>query len=154
MTLRVILGEQFRKMSNNLGKCKQGVLNKHDIEITLYLNRNDCWRQCSLCWNSCRSGSDQVWPLHHWIFFLNTRKLLLEPRESSLPVLKWTIFLVRMTSDGSLPVDKRRNYSSVFNAIARIYKVTCREESHAVLIILFLGRGSHYSLEGGHTYYG
>merc|ERR1712013_670104 len=27
-----------------------------------------------------------------------------------------------MTSDGSLPVDKRRNYSSVFNAIARIYK--------------------------------
>ena len=30
----------------------------------------------------------------------------------------------RMTSDGSLPADKRRNYSSVFNAIARIYKVS------------------------------
>ena len=30
---------------------------------------------------------------------------------------------LRMTSDGSLPADKRRNYSSVFNAIARIYKV-------------------------------
>merc|ERR1719429_993150 len=32
------------------------------------------------------------------------------------------VALIRMTSDGSLPVDKRRNYSSVFNAIARIYK--------------------------------
>ena len=30
--------------------------------------------------------------------------------------------MVRMTSDGSLPVDKRRNYTSVFNALARIYK--------------------------------
>ena len=25
-----------------------------------------------------------------------------------------------MTSDGSLPVEQRRNYSSVFNALARI----------------------------------
>lgn len=32
------------------------------------------------------------------------------------------VALIRMTSDGSLPVDKRRNYSSVFNALARIYK--------------------------------
>merc|ERR1712083_989340 len=31
------------------------------------------------------------------------------------------VALIRMTSDGSLPADKRRNYSSVFNAIARIY---------------------------------
>lgn len=32
------------------------------------------------------------------------------------------ISLIRMTSDGSLPVEKRRNYTSVFNALARIYK--------------------------------
>merc|ERR1712112_243725 len=32
------------------------------------------------------------------------------------------VALIRMTSDGSLPADQRRNYSSVFNAIARIYK--------------------------------
>jgi solute carrier family 25 oxoglutarate transporter 11 len=32
------------------------------------------------------------------------------------------VALIRMTSDGSLPVDKRRNYSNVFNALARIYK--------------------------------
>lgn len=32
------------------------------------------------------------------------------------------VALIRMTSDGRLPVDQRRNYSSVFNAIARIYK--------------------------------
>jgi len=32
------------------------------------------------------------------------------------------VALIRMTSDGSLPVDKGRNYSSVFNALARIYK--------------------------------
>lgn len=32
------------------------------------------------------------------------------------------VALIRMTSDGSLPVDKRRNYTSVFNALARIYK--------------------------------
>jgi len=32
------------------------------------------------------------------------------------------VSLIRMTSDGSLPVEKRRNYTSVFNAIARIYK--------------------------------
>jgi len=32
------------------------------------------------------------------------------------------VALIRMTSDGSLPMDKRRNYSSVFNALARIYK--------------------------------
>merc|ERR1712121_19515 len=32
------------------------------------------------------------------------------------------VALIRMTSDGSLPADKRRNYSSVFNALARIYK--------------------------------
>merc|ERR1719184_483121 len=32
------------------------------------------------------------------------------------------VALIRMTSDGSLPVEKRRNYSSVFNASARIYK--------------------------------
>merc|ERR1711881_458327 len=30
--------------------------------------------------------------------------------------------LIRMTSDGTLPVEQRRNYSSVFNALARIYK--------------------------------
>ena len=75
-------------------------------------------------------------------------------KEYSLPVLKCTTFSVRMTSDGSLPVDKRRNYSSVFNAIARIYKVSCREESHVVLMILFPGGRSHNPLEGGHTYYG
>lgn len=32
------------------------------------------------------------------------------------------VALIRMTSDGSLPVEQRRNYSSVFNALARIYK--------------------------------
>jgi len=32
------------------------------------------------------------------------------------------VALIRMTSDGLLPADKRRNYSSVFNALARIYK--------------------------------
>lgn len=32
------------------------------------------------------------------------------------------VALIRMTSDGSLPADKRRNYTSVFNALARIYK--------------------------------
>jgi len=32
------------------------------------------------------------------------------------------VALIRMTSDGSLPVDKRRNYTSVFNALARITK--------------------------------
>ncbi|CAD5215585.1 unnamed protein product [Bursaphelenchus xylophilus] len=32
------------------------------------------------------------------------------------------VALIRMTSDGRLPVAERRNYSSVFNAIARIYK--------------------------------
>lgn len=32
------------------------------------------------------------------------------------------VALIRMTSDGRLPADQRRNYSSVFNAIARIYK--------------------------------
>merc|ERR1719225_558604 len=32
------------------------------------------------------------------------------------------VALIRMTSDGSLPVDQRRNYSSVFNALARIYR--------------------------------
>lgn len=30
------------------------------------------------------------------------------------------VALIRMTSDGTLPVDQRRNYSSVFNALARI----------------------------------
>ena len=63
-------------------------------------------------------------------------------------------FSVRMTSDGSLPVDKRRNYSSVFNAIARIYKVTCSVEIQVDFTILFPGRGTHDPLEGGHTYYG
>ncbi|XP_073989044.1 mitochondrial 2-oxoglutarate/malate carrier protein-like isoform X2 [Rhodnius prolixus] len=32
------------------------------------------------------------------------------------------VALVRMTSDGRLPVDQRRNYSSVFNALFRIVK--------------------------------
>jgi len=32
------------------------------------------------------------------------------------------VALIRMTSDGSLPVEQRRNYSSVFNALARIYR--------------------------------
>lgn len=32
------------------------------------------------------------------------------------------VALIRMTSDGTLPVDKRRNYKNVFNALARIYK--------------------------------
>merc|ERR1719500_577034 len=32
------------------------------------------------------------------------------------------VALIRMTSDGSLPVDKRRNYSSVVNALARIQR--------------------------------
>ena len=75
-------------------------------------------------------------------------------KEYSLPVLKCTTFSVRMTSDGSLPVDKRRNYSSVFNAIARIYKVTCSVEIQVDFTILFPGRGTHDPLEGGHTYYG
>ena len=30
------------------------------------------------------------------------------------------VALIRMTSDGSLPADKRRNYTSVFNALARL----------------------------------
>jgi len=32
------------------------------------------------------------------------------------------VALIRMTSDGSLPADKRRNYKSVFDALIRIYK--------------------------------
>lgn len=32
------------------------------------------------------------------------------------------VALIRMTSDGTLPVDKRRNYKNVFNALARIYR--------------------------------
>jgi len=32
------------------------------------------------------------------------------------------VALIRMTSDGSLPVDKRRNYSSVVNALIRIQR--------------------------------
>ena len=32
------------------------------------------------------------------------------------------VVLVRMTMDGSLPVDQRRNYSGVFNAFSRIHK--------------------------------
>jgi len=32
------------------------------------------------------------------------------------------VALIRMTSDGSLPVEKRRNYTSVFNALFRIYR--------------------------------
>jgi len=32
------------------------------------------------------------------------------------------VSLIRMTSDGSLPAEKRRNYTSVFNALFRIYK--------------------------------
>jgi solute carrier family 25 oxoglutarate transporter 11 len=30
------------------------------------------------------------------------------------------VALVRMTSDGRLPLDQRRNYSNVFNALVRI----------------------------------
>ena len=44
----------------------------------------------------------------------------------------------RMTSDGSLPADKRRNYSSVFNAIARIYKVGLAFEVLACVLIILL----------------
>lgn len=32
------------------------------------------------------------------------------------------VALIRMTSDGSLPADKRRNYKSVFDALIRIYR--------------------------------
>ncbi|KAH7707450.1 CBN-MISC-1 protein [Aphelenchoides avenae] len=32
------------------------------------------------------------------------------------------VALIRMTSDGRLPPDQRRNYSNVFNAVARIFK--------------------------------
>jgi len=32
------------------------------------------------------------------------------------------VALIRMTSDGNLPVDQRRNYRSVFDALARIFK--------------------------------
>lgn len=32
------------------------------------------------------------------------------------------VALIRMTSDGNLPVDQRRNYSSVFNALFRIFR--------------------------------
>uniref|UniRef100_A0A7E5A2B5 Mitochondrial 2-oxoglutarate/malate carrier protein n=1 Tax=Panagrellus redivivus TaxID=6233 RepID=A0A7E5A2B5_PANRE len=32
------------------------------------------------------------------------------------------VALIRMTSDGRLPLDQRRNYTSVFNAVARIFK--------------------------------
>lgn len=39
------------------------------------------------------------------------------------------VALIRMTSDGTLPVDQRRNYSSVFNALARI----AREEGVTTL---------------------
>ena len=45
---------------------------------------------------------------------------------------------IRMTSDGSLPADKRRNYSSVFNAIARIYKVGLAFEVLACVLIILL----------------
>jgi solute carrier family 25 oxoglutarate transporter 11 len=31
------------------------------------------------------------------------------------------VALIRMTSDGRLPVEQRRNYKNVFNAIGRIY---------------------------------
>ena len=44
----------------------------------------------------------------------------------------------RMTSDGSLPADKRRNYSSVFNAIARIYKVGLAFEVLAFVLTILL----------------
>ena len=30
------------------------------------------------------------------------------------------VALIRMTSDGNLPVDQRRNYTSVFNALGRL----------------------------------
>ena len=43
-----------------------------------------------------------------------------------------------MTSDGSLPADKRRNYSSVFNAIARIYKVGLTFEVLAFVLTILL----------------
>lgn len=39
------------------------------------------------------------------------------------------VALVRMTADGRLPVDQRRNYSSVFNALLRI----AREEGVLVM---------------------
>jgi len=39
------------------------------------------------------------------------------------------VALIRMTSDGSLPAEKRRNYKSVFDALIRIY----REEGIATL---------------------
>lgn len=39
------------------------------------------------------------------------------------------VALVRMTADGRLPLDQRRNYSSVFNALVRI----TREEGLLVL---------------------
>merc|ERR1712241_1212133 len=32
------------------------------------------------------------------------------------------VALIRMTSDGNLPVDQRRNYTSVFNALFRIFR--------------------------------
>ena len=32
------------------------------------------------------------------------------------------VSLIRMTSDGSLPKEQRRNYKSVFDAIIRIYR--------------------------------
>ena len=32
------------------------------------------------------------------------------------------VALIRMTSDGNLPADQRRNYKSVFDALGRIFK--------------------------------
>ena len=69
----------------------------------------------------------------------------------------------RMTSDGSLPADKRRNYSSVFNAIARIYKVCiiayinktfhCNMCSSKIDEKL-AGGGVDHLVEGSHTNHG
>ena len=36
--------------------------------------------------------------------------------------INFQVALIRMTSDGNLPVDQRRNYKSVFDAIIRIFK--------------------------------
>ena len=61
--------------------------------------------------------------IYPWLQFLLLLLLLLMIKLLLMLLLfLLLLLLLRMTSDGSLPADKRRNYSSVFNALARIYK--------------------------------
>lgn len=52
------------------------------------------------------------------------RKLVLKFNKKTLYFVVGTpteVALIRMTSDGRLPVEQRHNYKNVFNAISRVY---------------------------------